>query len=735
MRTRTGLVGAAFLAVGLGAASNATAQLQLKGSDTLDSVTRDAIAAAGVTAQLTYIAGGSGAGETAMINGSQHISPLTRELNNGVTDAVKCTATAQQLLIGLDGLSVVAANQTHGDGFRDTPSTADDCSDSISGGKTLTGIVKADGVTPCDANDGCTTPGQYTFVDWRDVLALLYGGRNHNAGAALNAASGAACTYSIDTTVVPPLEGGGPSGDALCPAGQVCYPNNKCGDPTLVGKRKSNLVNCDSPVRRALASSWASIFTDAGTPNACRTGTCTSLRHAFRRDDLASTSDTFLAFIGLTATPGYTKAFANNSPLIDRQATASPYCSAGERVLNKDDADYLDLDPIRRGVDATNTLNPPNRNGLEQINEFDGLAAGGTDTSCNALVGGQPKIPQDHGSVTQPGIWPDPNIPGSAALLQADLGSTGAAPGGVLRTTSTRTCLGLILPISIPGNYATAQQAFFADSTNTTVACDIVDPPASPTPGVSSFAFVIMDTQHASSLCPNGLPQPCLIPYKYDPTLAAPHHNFNCLSDQLNPNIPGGYADRRALNLHPIDSAGHYVRDNYLNPNIPATSLSAARQARVVSAYFRLHTTRTTTLNGSVPTLAAGTACQLLSDDPQIGCLVKANTCTIGYGGRVAADDITVTTANNFSLQLEGIPPSQVNVQNLVTLGTPVYPMARKLWLSSIVGFSSPLLTPGELALYQYESVPTQIDPIVQAHNFVALPASVTRLRACPAGP
>lgn len=732
MRTRTALAGTALIALGLNAGP-ASAQLSLRGSDTLEEVTKEAIINAGLTASLTYVGGGSGAGENAMLGGTQKIAPMSRPLQNAA-----CVPGAEQLVVGLDGIAVVGGNQVAGDSLDQTADPNDNCSDTISA-KTVTGIMKADGVTPCDASDGCSPAGTYVFANWKEVLAMVYGGVNHNtAVGAINSAGGVACTYQ--SFAVCPASGAIPANcapgclpgdhclegnDSTCPAGQVCFPNNKCGDPAVVGTRNAGRVNCMNPVRVFLANNYGSIFGDLGTPHTCRNGTCTTLRHAFRRDDLSGTTDTFTGLVGLPGIANPTRAFNNNSPQADRQAAANPFCNAGERPMNKGDSDYLDLDPIRRAVD--HQFVGGIRSGLEQVSEFDSPTFGGNnnDATCNALVGGSVKIPQDRASTIQPGIWPDPNIPNSTALLQADLGSNGT--GGVLRTTSTRTCLGLVVPVTLPANFSTATQAFFGDASGNPVACDIVAED-----GVSNaVAAVIMDTQHsATALCPNGTPQPCLLPYKFDPAVPTTHHNFNCISDQLNPNVVGGYQDRRVFNLHPIDVNGHYVRDNYLNPAIPTTSLSAARQARVVSAYYRLHTTTTTNLHNSVPT---GGPCRLFSSTAQIGCLVKANTCSIGFAGREAADDLSIpgTVAQNLAFMIEGVRPTTANIQNLVTGAGTVYPISRALWLNSIGGFSG--ASAAEQALYAFESVPANIDPIILSKNFTVVPPGVTRLKSCPA--
>ena len=160
----------------------------------------------------------------------------------------------------------------------------------------------------------------------------------------------------------------------------------------------------------------------------------------------------------------------------------------------------------------------------------------------------------------------------------------------------------------------------------------------------------------------------------------------------------------RVFNLHPVDVTGHYLRDNYVNPNIPG--LAAARQARVVSAFLPpAHHRATPTSTAASRRLP--TARQFTSTD-QIGCLVKANSCTIGFAGREAVDK--VLPGANFALRMEGIIPSTQNIQNLVIAGaTPVYPISRKLWLNSITGFAS--ATTDENSLFTFESNPANDRP------------------------
>ena len=299
-----------------------------------------------------------------------------------------------------------------------------------------------------------------------------------------------------------------------------------------------------NPVRQALVDSYGSIFQDIPPTQSCRTGTCTKLRHAFRRDDLSGTTDTFVSLVGLTTIANPTKAFANNSPTPDRPP--SPTRSATRRQpMNKGDSDYLDLDPIRRAVDLS--VVSGNRFGLEQVAELV-PAFGGNNTDANCMRGA---IPADRASSTQPGIWPDPNITNSQALLQADLGFD-SVNGGLLPVPyapTTRLCLGLVLPITLPANYSTPQQAYFGDAT-TGYAGRLRHPRSA---GRRSGPRDRLDQHGHAAQRHRALPErhpPALRPAVQGGSERAERPNFNCFQDQLNPNL-SGVQDMRVFNVHP----------------------------------------------------------------------------------------------------------------------------------------------------------------------------------------
>ncbi len=168
---RTLLFGFTVLALGasagiVGAADN----VALKGSDTLEDITKDVLAAcpAATAAGISYVGGGSSSGEEALKNGGQTISPMSRFLESRRTCAgAAAGANAEGIVIGLDGLAIVA-----------DADSAQGC-----GGLAFTA---ARSVTVTDGNGvagaqcpGCDA-GAYKFADWQDVLKVVYAGVHHD---------------------------------------------------------------------------------------------------------------------------------------------------------------------------------------------------------------------------------------------------------------------------------------------------------------------------------------------------------------------------------------------------------------------------------------------------------------------------------------------------------------------------------------------------------------------------
>src|SRR5450432_1664378 len=104
---------ATFAALGAGALS--VHALDLQGSDTLKKLTVQVVAACpGAAGVINYVGGGSGAGENAMIAGTQAVSPMSRFLAGTAASGVCAvdTTNAEAIEIAGDAI-VISMNNGH----------------------------------------------------------------------------------------------------------------------------------------------------------------------------------------------------------------------------------------------------------------------------------------------------------------------------------------------------------------------------------------------------------------------------------------------------------------------------------------------------------------------------------------------------------------------------------------------------------------------------------------------
>lgn len=672
---------AAFAGVG-----TASAQLALRGSDTLENLTEEVIAnCPGATGNIVYVGGGSGAGQSAMAGAAptQRVAPMSRQLNGA-----QCTANSRQVLIALDGLSILAKNSTGGN-----PAT---CTDDIGGAAiALTGIpatfipcttntqcasvgttcdtarqfcVPGGTLGGCTAAQGCSPDGTYTFDngtptnaadDWQDVIRQVYGGMNHTTAG----------TLIHDATEV------NADGTAICFA--------SAGGATRNCKRNPARIDCANPVRGVLLASYG---------QAIRTPLCTSsspacvkIKHAFRRDDLSGTTDAFQAIVGLVAIapPTTLRSSAGGAfapEIADFASVANPFCNAGTATMNKGFSDGVDLDPYRR---ACATGPAPDRLGLESVCQAY-AAPTNSDVGCYATGVTPANYPQrDLSSPQGRGVLPGGSVSTITALQTATRGAT----------TQPR-CLGVVQAVSIPQDlpgqtiWATNRYPQGGNCTAGQIAT------ANPLP-----ARVIM--------CPDGFIKQggglCFMPVNTS------NGRFDCVADSPTPNVlpqdgvSPSVTDRRVWNLMPVNSVGQMATllDSYQNPNFPGVN----QIRRFARRYYGVHMVRP---DSSQAPATIATSCTSETDTGQIGCLVKASPCSIGFAGREAADE--GPTFANVALRLNNIISNTTNIENLATGGTPVYPLARKLWFNSfqdpIVGFLSPNLSAAESALSSCMGLP-----------------------------
>ena len=235
----------------------------LRGSDIMNKLTDDIVAQCPGATGIDYQGGGSTSGENLIANGTQQVAPMTRFLQPvaSTTCTFPDTSTSEAIRVGTRKVEVLTS-AVHKDACDPSAETACD----VTGGLRS---ANAPLFPACPALGG----------DWKHALRLLYFGLN--------------CE------------------DGLNPQG-------------IVGVR-----NCLDPARLALVSSWGNLFENpssecaaGGGGGALPAGSCTELRHAFRRDERSDSADAFRdllgANIGRTGTTGYP--FCNEYPAQDAQA-------------------------------------------------------------------------------------------------------------------------------------------------------------------------------------------------------------------------------------------------------------------------------------------------------------------------------------------------------------------------------------------------------------------------------
>src|SRR5580658_3202266 len=169
-----------------GTASGAGA-LNLLGADVLKVVTQSAIAACPGATGLVYLGTGTSNGELAMAAGNQAIAPMSSFLGTNSCVNVPEEQTANGIVIGLDGLAILGSLSSGGTSACNGTNTTTCAAEPVGVAYGTTITTEADGVTPLPG-------GAYTFTNWKDVLAVIYGGQSHTGysdsgcGSAIRAA-------------------------------------------------------------------------------------------------------------------------------------------------------------------------------------------------------------------------------------------------------------------------------------------------------------------------------------------------------------------------------------------------------------------------------------------------------------------------------------------------------------------------------------------------------------------
>lgn len=695
---RKSIVIATFALAGAGAVG-VGATLVMAGSDTLKPVTLDLVSSFNGGAPLCtgaisiqYNGGGSGAGENAMLAGTQTVAPMSRFLATNVCKGVggggvtAGSQTANGLIVGLDGLAIIGSSIHAG---------ASSCNGATGG--TTASSCSVDAGVPIDQAHGLafnTTVsgsfGTYTFQNWKDVLRVLY-----------------------------------------------------------MGKDNTGAVNCNSALRNYLASNWTQVFED---PGGC-TG-CTTIRHLWRRDDASGTTDIFsqlLGFGGPSATGGSQVAAAvgtyyfgsdnlcnaavNNGFTSGTTATGWGATLPGENggaeqgttsggtttvqagIVPNDDQDH---DPIRVLCAGSGTSG---RVSTEQVCErltYNPNAAtvsvasnGSGGVSITLLTGGSGYLSTPTVNINGGGCATPPQATAtlsgsSVSTITVNSPGTGCATLPSVDLDFYQGTLGLVLPI-ITTNTLGADQYHTngCSGSSSAISAPLV-------PSVNSRGSVVL----VGGNCPNGDPSinsgnQCTVPFDTTQSPATP----NCLANagqtpsSSSSTSQGGTgigpnpqtADGRVYNLWVYKNAGTATAPVWVVANDDSNR-------PLYGAYYRIHST--------LPYTLGATACAVQDSTLQIGCLTQSDQCTFGYAGKEGAAQPGAT-----ALKIFGVPPVVACIQ---ALGNPnvEYPISRKLYLDTIAGFQNASTAEQALAACEGNAGPNA-GSVLQAilnEDFVPLP-------------
>jgi hypothetical protein len=475
--------------------------------------------------------------------------------------------------------------------------------------------------------------------------------------------------------------------------------------------------DCNGVKRRGLISNWSYLFE---TSCAAGNGTCPSgLRHAFRLGDLSGTSDAFVSLVGAGARAIGNNPFASIRRSADLGPKQNPFCNSYD--ANTTDTwveggphmgpafplcglattcpqnfacDQPASAPPAGHCIFTNMSSPPRAcqtsDDCPKVVYPNGVTGGfsGCNQStglCTSSDAGMSDYQADWDPIRVRCLTPTTSPVGFDAVCSVDSGNVATLGGG---------SLGLVLPIVLPDVAGIPPSQEYPTVDCDANLCDLVQPitPASRIP--------------PGFLCPDGTPpilNRCWAPYHVDVNNVPSGHQFNCRSDKRTDHcfgLPNGQlnGEGRAYNKSQMmnDGSGHNVID--------------ANGRIMSSSFYRLRAG----LNSRTQVLTGGTnsdpsPCNTAADaTSQIGCLTNADPCTIGFAAREAAPP-----GSNKALWLQGfnpltstsqpaaLEPSDANIINLIS-GSPynnVYPLARRLFVSTIFGFGSPAFNTAEAQL------------------------------------
>jgi hypothetical protein len=680
-----------------------------------------------------YTGGGSILGEAAMAAGRQETAPMTRMLKGGAGKnacAASDVSQASGIVIGVDALGLFASNAVinfDGGSLGNGPPGTPLCTAAVGG-------------LAYDGANGNTMG----FANWRDMLALLYGGLDRQTWSCGSKAPTKTCTSSSDKS---------------------------CGlDSSNNQIPCQNVTDCNSTKRHTLVSNWGNLFENGAFTNQFSTlGTCTNgsfcnvgstvpcsdastcvkypgLTHAFRRDDSSSTADLFSNLIGIQgasydAAGNSIAGFSASASAVNGFGT-TPYCNA----MNWDVAEAKNTNtstacgtngdlhyqgpggvPLPVAQDATQLHHvAPFTCGVQGYCTNGntctvGGAACADGSTCvngqdNRCPTGQTVVSAAWGSTpygTQNSVlstsWQD-NDPIRVPCLGNASGPTRSAED----VCNTDGRLGVVIAISALDfvHLQTSAPSWTGSPTTAPAGCGTfkagynVDCTSGFTFGPRISVYTCAPRSHGVlngstvGACPNNdgvIAAGCYVPVGPGPAGTTSSCQSNKSTSPgtcfFGGSQHGGTpctADGRAWNTQVYNGDGNTPA--YLTLQVPEvdanTHVAYTNSIQHAGAWGRIHQREVMQTGSHI------SACQLDSAAQQIGCLTAADPNSFGFDARTAdvweaADPLLQCgTGETVALRVHGLLGGASCTPNFPTSATTTYPLWRKLYFNSITGFA-----------------------------------------------
>jgi hypothetical protein len=276
--------------------------------------------------------------------------------------------------------------------------------------------------------------------------------------------------------------------------------------------------------------------------------------------------------------------------------------------------------------------------------------------------------------------------------------------------------LGVVLPVLIPDATVTLPSDLYPAASCGSGSCTVV---AAAKPSALPPGFK----------CPAG---PLLLGKCFMPAISAANPDARCISNATSKCFGvTGKPDGRAYNKVVVVAKTQFPTSQQGSTKYQFASDANGRL--LTGSYYRIHAqtpaaTWVADASGGNPT---GT-CQQGDDTSQIGCLTDSDPCSVGFAGREAAKIYpNAISAPLKALAVNGTPPftpgadPDLALKNLLQpAGTvPLYPLSRRLYVTTIYGFAN--LQGGEKELASCYAADSIVASAVTGHGFVAVPGGV----------